>query len=281
MAGTQGGKPKLYAPQQKITFDLRVCGKLCECRETWNWNQSPRQERGECRTAFSPSSRMRLLREIAQIEWLDGVRYSLLTLTYPDQCARRSIAQHTIDRSRFTRDLEQLTGRETGILWRKEWKERQSGVFKGQILPHWHLLLFDSAWIDHKDIRKLWSVVIGATGPVATDIREVKTAVQAAYYAAKYASKAPDCSLDNVSYLNSVFGRAWGFLRKHQIPYYEPTIIRDLSPEEFALAKHLASAQWRGIPRGKEQGFTLFGDCGPAIVESVRKMRLANARRAV
>lgn len=274
-------RPCLHVPEQKITFDLRVCGKLTECMETWNWQQSPRPLRGECLQPFSKASRLRLLREIAQIHWTDQVRYSLITLTYPDEAAERSIARHTIDRSRFVRDLEQLTGRGHGVMWRKEWKPRLTGHRKGQFTAHWHLLVFDIGWVDAADVRRIWKSILATGGPVATDVREAKSGDQAAMYAAKYSAKATSCSLDYAAYLNRRWGRAWGFLRKVLIPYYKPTIIRDLSKEELALVKALASAQWKGVPRGADQGFSLFGGCGEAIAKSVLKMRLAKARRAV
>lgn len=270
---------RVRTPPQKITYNLRVCGKLCECRETWNWNQSERIKRGECREPFSPPARLRMLREIAQIHWRDDVRYSLITLTYPDAIAERSIERQTIDRSRFVRDLERLIGHNVGILWRKEWKERLSGVRKGQLTAHWHLLCFDVGWIDHADIRRVWAAILATGGPLSTDVREAKTGQQAAMYAAKYAAKCSPCSLDNASYLNRRWGRAWGFLRTVLIPYYEPIVIRGLSHDELALARHLAHGIWPAIRPDTDSGFTLFGDEVQALAASVAKMRLGATRR--
>jgi hypothetical protein len=219
-----------------------------------------------------------MLKEIAQIRWPDNIRYSLITLTYPDDVAERSIARHTIDRSRFVRDLEHRTGRRYGVLWRKEWEPRKSGVNAGQLTAHWHLLCFDTPWIDHKHIRKIWQSILATGGPCATDIREAKTGQCAAFYAAKYAGKPSSCSLDNAAYLNRQWGRAWGFLRKDRISYYKPSIIRGLSPEEFALAKHLAAASYTGIDPRSPGGFTLFTERGDAIARSVMKMRLAQSK---
>lgn len=221
-----------------------------------------------------------MLKEIAQIHWKDSIRYSLITLTYPDSVAFRSLEKYTVDRSRFVRDLERHVGRPLSMLWRKEWKPRQSGQHKGQMYPHWHLLCFDTPWIAHQDVRQLWRAVIAHGGSVATDIREARSGKLAAFYASKYAAKASSCSLDNVAYLNYRWGRPWGFLRKGGISYYEPKVIRHLTPAEFSLAKQLAAGQWKGVNRADSQGFTLFGDCGDAIYRSVMKMRLATAGKA-
>lgn len=270
----------LHCPPQTTVYDLRVCGNLVECQETWNWQQTPREKRGTVSELFTRASRLRMLKEIAQIHWLDTIRYSLITLTYPDSVAFRSLERHTIDRSRFVRDLERTVGKPIGILWRKEWKERQSGLYKGQMCPHWHLLCFDMPWVDHKEIRGLWRSILAHGGPVATDVREARSGKLAAFYASKYAAKASSCSLDNVAYLNYRWGRPWGFLRKGSISYYEPKIIRNLSPDEFALVRQLAASQWKGIKRNDTQGFSLFGDCGNAIYRSVLKMRLARERQS-
>lgn len=278
VAGRPCGPTKLHTPEQRITYDLRVCGKLCECRETWNWSQAQRSLRGECKEPFSRQSRLRLLKELAQIRWRDDIRYSLISLTYPDQKAERSCARHTIDRSRYIRDLESLTGSKYGILWRKEWEERKSGERKGQLVLHWHLLAWDIGWVDHRDIRKLWRNILGWGGPLATDIEEATSADKAAFYAAKYAAKPSSCSLDNAAYLNKRWGRPWGFCRSIQIDRYKPIIIRGLSADEFALVKNLAAPHWKGIKRHDDQGFTLFSDVGQEIARSVQKMRLARAR---
>lgn len=280
MPAKNGESLKLHIPPQQIVYDLRVCGSLVECQETWNWNQSPREPRGPCKEPFSRAARLRMMKEIAQIQWQNDTRYSLISLTYPDHVANRTNATHTIDRSRYIRDMEKLVGRPLGILWRKEWKQRLSGERKGEFTLHWHLLAWSTPWIDHRDIRKLWAKILRTGGPLCTDIREAKTAERAAFYAAKYAAKASSCSLDNGAYLNRQWGRAWGFTRKHLISYYEPKIIRNLSPSEFALLKALASAEWQGIDRGSNQGFTLFSKHGDAIFRSVQKMRLANSGQA-
>jgi len=265
----------LHIPPQRVSFDLRVCGTLTECLETWNWNQQQRIKRGPCSELFSQASRLRMLREIAQINWNTGTRFSLITLTYPDQLVKRTMERQTVDRSRFVRDLERTVGRPLSMLWRKEWKPRLSGQHQGQLACHWHLLAFGIPWVAHDHVRALWRNVLAHGGNVATDIREAPSGERAAFYASKYCAKASSCSLDNVSYLNTRFGRPWGFLRKTGIVYYKPKIIRDLSPAEFALVKHLAAASWKGISRNAAQGFSLFGPCGDAIYRSVMKMRVA------
>lgn len=279
VAAEPSRRTKLHTPEQTVSYDLRVCGSLCECRETWNWNQSQRPSRGECKEPFSRQSRLRLLKQLAQIRWRDDIRYSLISLTYPDKTAERSCARHTIDRSRYIRDLEHLTGRKYGILWRKEWEDRKSGERKGELILHWHFIAFNIGWVDHRDIRKLWRNILGWGGPLCTDIQEATSADKAAFYAAKYCAGVPSCSLDNAAYLNKRWGRPWGFCRSVSIDRYKPVVIRGLSPDEFALVKNLAAPHWKGIKRHQTHGFTLFSDLGPEIIRSVQKMRLAAKSR--
>lgn len=269
----------LHVPTQKIIYDLRVCGQLVECRETWNWNQTPSEKRGECREPFSAASRLRMLKEIAQIHWRDDIRYSLITLTYPDALTRRTVGRQTLDRSRFTRDLERLVGTKISMLWRKEWKHRLTGVHKGKLAPHWHLLCFRMPWVDHRDVRKLWRACLAHGGRVATDVREASSGEQAAVYAAKYAAKRTSCSLDYATYLNTGFGRAWGFVRKHLISYYKPTLIRGLSEDELALATQLAQSIWPGVHCNGTGAFTIFTPHAANFLGSIQKKRLARTRQ--
>jgi hypothetical protein len=223
---------------------------------------------------------MRLLQEIAGIKWDHYKRYLLITLTYPDKQLGRSIAQQTQDRSLFLRYIEDALGREVGVLWRKEWKVRQSGVQEGQLAPHWHLLLFGAHFIPHRDVRRWWRTILGATGPLATDVRALKTGEHAARYTAKYVSKSTlRSSLDNVPYLNISFGRPWGFCRADLIPRHAELHLPDLQPDELALLRERATRMYKGVGRHGTTGFCLFHDDVFKLFELLRRGRLDGRRR--
>lgn len=228
---------------------------------------------------MSKQSRLRLLKEIAGIDWTVFRKYLFVTLTYPDSHFERSVQRQTIDRSMFLRHVEDYVQCPVGVLWRKEWKQRRSGKRKGQVAPHWHLLLFGVTFIDQQLVRRWWRDVLHVEGPLATDVRAIDDGQAAARYTAKYVAKPQDVfTLDNAPYLSRMYGRPWGFCRQELVPRHPEMHLPDLQPDEVAELRLLAREMYEKIDPASGQGFTLFHADVRTLFELLRQRRL-DARR--
>jgi len=130
---------------------------------------------------------MRLLRLLNRIDWTQHARSLFVTLTYPDEFISRPLSRRTQDRSRFLREVETHVGKKVSSLWRLEWKPRRTGNVVGELMPHFHLVLFDVEFIPHAMVRHWWRTILGvADGPLATDVQRPKTVDGVARYIGKY-----------------------------------------------------------------------------------------------
>jgi len=97
--------------------------------------------RGEI-VEFTPASRRRMLELVARVE--EAAVPLAFTLTYPDN--------FPLYREDYKGHLEAFCDRMqrrwpgVAIIWKLEFKERQSGTNKGKIAPHYHLLVFGVPW---------------------------------------------------------------------------------------------------------------------------------------
>ena len=97
--------------------------------------------RGEI-VEFTPASRRRMLELLAKVE--QAAVPLAFTLTYPDN--------FPLYREDYKGHLEAFCDRMqrrwpgAAIIWKLEFKERQSGKNKGKIAPHYHLLVFGVPW---------------------------------------------------------------------------------------------------------------------------------------
>jgi hypothetical protein len=225
--GDSPGRPQ--APLQRSRWTVTLQGQLLTVTEGYNYRKSKPPQRSGIHTPFSASSRLRLLKSIATIDWENVGPCLLITLTYPDPLVIRSYQKRSTDRYLFHRYMEKSLGRRIPVLWRTEWKDRLTGEHAGALCPHIHLVAFDVAYVPWQDIRQWWRSVLGWQGYLSTDVRRAD-AQGAARYTAKYAAKAPSYSLDYVSYLNKLsFGRPWGYFRPAEVPRAEKTVITGLS----------------------------------------------------
>jgi hypothetical protein len=202
---------------------------------------------------------MRMLRLIAKIDWPLIGNSVFITLTYPDSHYDRCNSLRTRDRSTFLRDSERILGRCFSVLWRCEWKERQSGIHCHEFVPHFHLMAFGVPFLDHRDVRRTWRRILDVQGPLATDVRAIKGADGAGRYLAKYVSKAP--SLDNGAYLNKPWmrGRHWGLTRPSLVPMCDVERGELLSEEQASRAQRLFAEVNPFYQPGRDGGFTILG----------------------
>lgn len=208
---------------------------------------------------FTRSSRLRMLRTIASVNWGNVKQGVFITLTYPDAYADRSIRERTTDKYLFLRYLENYLGKKIGVLWRIEWEPRKSGKRSGLLTAHWHLILFGVRFVSKEIVREFWTCVLRASGPVVTWIEGIKSGKKLARYVGKYCSKLPDSSvLDNASYLNSL-GRHWGINRRELVPWFPRFMIPFLDSKDIHLVENLACMTFKYFTRGTEQGFQVFG----------------------
>jgi hypothetical protein len=93
-------------------------------------------------TFFSPASRRRMLDLLAKVDFKQNPLF--VGLTYPDHFPLYS--------AQYKRDLDVLFHRMerrwpgSSAIWKLEFMPRRSGVNKGKIAPHFHLLVFGVPW---------------------------------------------------------------------------------------------------------------------------------------
>lgn len=206
-------------------------------------------KRGKVR-GFSRDSRKRL------IEFMARVRYSgslfFVTLTYPDvfpvddpETWRRHFENF---RDRFERKFPNYRG-----IWRIEFQDRKSGDFKGQIAPHFHIMVFTTIDPDEQRQNALADTMYGELAPMWHEITEsydpnhlqhgvhvapVRSRKHAYAYVSKYVAK-----LDNDSY---EFGRRWGRIGRFNT---EPSLEVVLNREEYFQLKRIVKRWLKGRNR--------------------------------
>jgi len=210
-----------------------------------------------------------MLKTLARVDW-DAVGPSLfVTLTYPDECIRETIAERTRDRSLFWKGIENYLGRKVAAFWRLEWKRRLSGSRKGEWCPHLHLIVLNVAFIACGDLRAIWRNVVAAENSLATDVQKISGAKSVAKYVSKYCAKLPESlSLDIVSYLN-VKGRHWGILRRNLVPWHERHVFRVSELRHQRLLENAAAMVIPWFVRDSGEGFSLFGPIAEKVIAEI------------
>lgn len=220
-------------------------------------------------SGFTRSSRLRMLRTIAKVDWSRVGASLFITLTYPDSRRDRSSCERNRDRYLFLRSMENYLQRKVGCLWRLEWKARKSGKAKGSVVPHAHLIVFNCRFIPWREIRKWWRDALAVDGHLATDVRRIVGGKSVAMYVSKYCSKLPDAtSLDYASYLNNP-GRHWGINRRDLIPWCERWVVRLGEKRQIQLCENAACMTFPFFNRDVDQGFSLFGKKAVAVIAEI------------
>lgn len=209
---------------------------------------------------FTRASRMRLLRTLNRIEWRNIMHSLFITLTYPDTVEYLKYSSRNKHRAIFLRHLESYLGCKVGVIWRCEWKERLTGVRKGKLAPHLHLIVFGHTYIHHKKINVMWKKAISHKKSVSTHVAAVTGHQGALRYLAKYVSK--EHYLDISAYLNNGIqvGRHWGMARRSVIPWAEVVLNHELTSDEVALLQALEETVNPAYDPALAAGFTLLGD---------------------
>ncbi len=256
-------------PAQRLSASASIQGNLFQFKETWNWNQSPKTIRRGPIRGFTGAARLRMLKEIAVIDWANTGRCLFATLSYPDELGLRTYQQRTTDRTLVLRRIEKHLGKNIATLWRLEWKERKSGAHLGQLRPHSHLCLFGVEYIPWEVLRTMWGEVLGWNGYVHTYVQALTNGTAAAKYAAKYAAKDGSCSLVNAAYLDGLLGRAWGMTRKNLIPRAALTTFRDLPPDVERALRVLGSELRHHNAPETQGSYCVLGDAVQGLCKKI------------
>lgn len=166
--------------------------------------------------SFTAKSRLSMLRKLAQMRDVTGGFF--VTLTYPGQFFQ---SPDRVKENLFAlRKALQRAFPAVGVFWRMELKRRLSGASKGEIAPHFHLLVF-GAGVDLEtfdaEIRRCWYRITGdgsqANFENCVDVKDMTTRKHAAIYCAKYSAKMADTDSTLVLYdtWSSQWGRHWGY----------------------------------------------------------------------
>lgn len=239
--------------------------------------QQPRRnlpKRGSV-SIFSRRSRKRMIEHLSMKR--DLLRPIFITLTLPDEVwFDRHWTGRDLERCRqlFVRRLEhEFSG--VGLVWRKEYAERKSGRFSGEICPHLHILA-DGIMSDLADLRRwcwrVWHEVLtdgrcDLPKRPRIDVSPARNKRHAYYYVSKYTAK-----LDNEESVCEFFhnhagevGRHWG---KRGAWDMSAVFTVRLTHEQFIQLRRLA-ASWlkrrnmryarRLMRQNPDVGFSLFG----------------------
>lgn len=216
---------------------------------------------------FSPASRLRLLKLVNRLSWERAGRCTFLTLTWHDSVGRPEPKRLTQARSDFHRRLEKECDIQTSGLWRVEWELRERGRFRGQYMPHVHVILFGVPWLCRQKLRDHWTRAIGSSKESRVHLEEIQNLRKCMYYVSKYIAKLSGLScLVIPSYLNiHLAGRKWGVYRKHLLPLGDKDYFRTMPGELIEEIRRIARQQWEGVPLNPESGFTVFGPAAEKI----------------
>jgi len=217
-------------------------------------------------SGFSPSSRFRMLKWIACVDWSATENSRFVTLTYPDERAATTYVDRSYHRYVFLRYLEKHLQRKCSVLWRSEWIDRKSGEYEGYLIPHFHLLVFGSGYLPNDTVRAWWRNALDWSGPLDTDVKAAPRDARVSYYVSKYAAKLPH--LDIAPYHNNMCftGRQWGVTRRAGVPMHEVKVSRCLKPDEIERAKELGRKTFSRYGEFGEGGFSMMGAERSAIV---------------
>ena len=205
-------------------------------------------------TAFSPKSRLRLMRFLARIR-IKNVRATFMTLTfrgYPSNAEAKRCLHAFLQIIR--RDFPQASA-----VWRMEYQRRGSA--------HFHLLCFDLPYWDWKEILEAWKRITGQV-VARVDVRLVRSRRGVASYVSKYIAKVAKGSkkpfLVYPPYLHGMRkwrkGRFWGYHNKKALPLGEKVMGVLTVTKEI---KRLSNAAWKIIGDKVRYGsisFHLFSD---------------------
>jgi len=278
---------KLDAPRGKRSpvvlrdhvWDAEVCGGLVALKGHTSRIFPVKSTKGKFIKEFSRGSRLRMLKMVARINWSKVKKGVFITLTCPDAVWPKWKEHGVSYRHRFFRDTENYLCKKFGCLWRVEWKPRESGAYKGIVLPHIHLLVPNVAFIAKEVVKSLWKGACQCKGECITWIDALDSKEKHAVYIAKYCAKySPLSVLDYVAQLNST-GRHWGKHRPSLIPMHESEYYENITLETVAELRGMAACNLPWYDHDTDPGFSIFGKKGIELAAVARRILLDAGER--
>lgn len=203
--------------------------------------------RGEV-TGFSSASRRRLMRLIASLD--RKARPIFVTMTYPDVFPS-DLSKWKRDIDVFGKRMARKYGDDAGFLWRIEFKERKSGKSKGEIAPHFHILVYGAPYRDLLAwVGPAWWGVVGSGNEAhrvaGTRVERIHSWGGIMRYVGKYIAKDED-------YPKDWKGRVWGIVGRERLPWaVEVTIslAEDQCIKLVRLGRKMIGAKGRTFSNG-------------------------------
>jgi hypothetical protein len=160
-------------------------------------------------TDFTSKSRNNMLRKLAKLRNVSGGFF--ITLTYPGEYQFTLQESHdhlSALRKRIVRKYPMA-----GAFWRMEILPRKSGASRGELVPHFHLLLFTHDQSTISDMitwfSRSWYEIVGSENPdhlaAGTNVRLIESKKHAQRYVSKYAAKQ-----STYAWARIYPGRHWG-----------------------------------------------------------------------
>lgn len=255
-------------------WDAEVCGELVALKGRI---KEPQRHGGGIRgpiREFSRQSRLRMLKQVARMDWAKAGNGVFITLTFPDTSMPMGGRARSRVLAEFMRLTEKYLGRHVAGLWRCEWVPRKSGIYRGILLPHYHLILFSVRFIPYKEINLWWKQALGQTGTVMTDVDSLGTKNLHAIYIAKYAAKVSPISLSMTHIAKMIDGRHWGVFRRSQLPLAKKRFFTNISLDTVDHLRNVARESLPWYDKEFDGGFCLIGKLGAGLCDATLELLL-------
>lgn len=157
---------------------------------------------------FSRQSRRRILRIVATIKRIEKPVF--ITCTYPDEFPTEGAAMKKHLDTFFKRIIRGYP--DAIILWRLEPQKRKSGMNKGEIAPHYHMLIWKVPYSDLREwIPVNWYEVVNSGDEkhlsAGTRVERVRSVHGVLNYTSKYICK-------SLEFVVEGWGRYWGIINR-------------------------------------------------------------------
>lgn len=187
---------------------------------------------------FTADARRRLMYELNTIKSEILPVYSVLT--FPDEYYPNNtngLAMRNLIKAFRMRILRKYP--QSGSIYRREFEDRKSGLYVGEVFPHINILTWGVDQLEFRDWVKVnWWEVCGKLSQdhlqAGTYTKLIESRRQMFYYMSKYIAKVDARGLPN-------FGNWWGYINKAGIPFD--------SPIEIELNDHQARKMVRYVKR--------------------------------
>ena len=223
---------------------------------------------------FSARSRMELMKKLAVWDWNKIGPAVFVTLSYPDEKAMPTRETRNKQKYLFHRTMETELAKRIPMLWRVEYLPRRTGSRRGEVVPHWHMMLPGTRFIPKEWINCWWKAAIGWDGYVMTDVRSVRNKGGAVRYISKYISKDKVTSSFIYSTYHNNAGRHWGILRDELIPKMPLTYIHRMDDVQMTFIFWYAEQFIPHVNANCPTSFTLLGLLARDAIEYMKKIGL-------